>query len=53
MLCADASVPRLDIVGPYGLTHYLATMRGYTYRFVFFHIILSRWEFKYTILALR
>ncbi|KAM5533878.1 hypothetical protein V8D89_012418 [Ganoderma adspersum] len=32
MLCADASVPKLDIVGPYGLTHYLATMRGYTYR---------------------
>ncbi|TBU28507.1 hypothetical protein BD311DRAFT_722416 [Dichomitus squalens] len=32
MLCADASVPAMDIVGPYGLMHYLATMRGYTYR---------------------
>ncbi|KAI8986907.1 beta-lactamase-like protein [Trametes punicea] len=32
MLCADASVPKVDIVGPYGLMHYLATMRGYTYR---------------------
>ncbi|CDO70624.1 hypothetical protein BN946_scf184748.g22 [Trametes cinnabarina] len=26
------AVPRLDIVGPYGLMHYLATMRGFTYR---------------------
>lgn len=34
MLCADASVPAMDIVGPYGLMHYLATMRGYTYRCV-------------------
>ncbi|RPD65585.1 hypothetical protein L226DRAFT_479775 [Lentinus tigrinus ALCF2SS1-7] len=32
MLCADAAVPAIDIVGPYGLMHYLATMRGYTYR---------------------
>lgn len=40
MLCADASVPKLDIVGPYGLTHYLATMRGYTYRLVFVYIVL-------------
>lgn len=34
MLCADASVPKLDVIGPYGLMHYLATMRGYTYRYV-------------------
>ncbi|KAI0635238.1 beta-lactamase-like protein [Trametes polyzona] len=32
MLCADAAIPQLDIFGPYGLMHYLATMRGYTYR---------------------
>ncbi|KAI0330270.1 hypothetical protein GY45DRAFT_1354004 [Cubamyces sp. BRFM 1775] len=32
MLWADAAVPKVDIVGPYGLMHYLATMRGYTYR---------------------
>ncbi|KAL7284142.1 hypothetical protein ACG7TL_001423 [Trametes sanguinea] len=32
MLCADAAVPKLDIVGPYGLMHYLATMRGFAYR---------------------
>ncbi|RDX42667.1 hypothetical protein OH76DRAFT_1410927 [Lentinus brumalis] len=32
MLCADAAVPAIDIVGPYGLMHYLATMRSYTYR---------------------
>ncbi|KAI0360608.1 hypothetical protein OH77DRAFT_1393497 [Trametes cingulata] len=32
MLCADATIPKLEIYGPYGLMHYLATMRGYTYR---------------------
>ena len=34
MLCADAVVPTMNIVGPYGLMHYLATMRGYVYRSV-------------------
>ena len=33
MLCADAAVPKMDIIGPYGLMHYLATMRGFTYRY--------------------
>ncbi|KAI0777745.1 hypothetical protein BD413DRAFT_640429 [Trametes elegans] len=32
MLCADATIPKLEIVGPHGLMHYLATMRGFTYR---------------------
>ncbi|KAH9852566.1 hypothetical protein C2E23DRAFT_826150 [Lenzites betulinus] len=32
MLCADSAIPKLEIFGPYGLMHYLATMRGYTYR---------------------
>ncbi|KAI0710377.1 hypothetical protein C8T65DRAFT_648151 [Cerioporus squamosus] len=32
MLCADAAVPAIDIVGPYGLMHYLATTRNYTFR---------------------
>ncbi|KAI0372022.1 hypothetical protein BV20DRAFT_964716 [Pilatotrama ljubarskyi] len=32
MLYADGAVPKLEIFGPYGLMHYLATMRGYTYR---------------------
>ncbi|KAI0746847.1 beta-lactamase-like protein [Daedaleopsis nitida] len=32
MLSADAAVPSMDIVGPYGLMQYLATMRGYVYR---------------------
>lgn len=34
MLCADSAIPKLEIFGPYGLMHYLATMRGYTYRYV-------------------
>ncbi|KAI0826548.1 hypothetical protein BC628DRAFT_239357 [Trametes gibbosa] len=32
MLCADSAIPKLEIFGPYGLMHSLATMRGYTYR---------------------
>ena len=34
MLCADASLSTFDLIGPYGLSHYLATMRSYTYRHV-------------------
>ncbi|KAJ7573869.1 hypothetical protein C8J56DRAFT_1173192 [Mycena floridula] len=32
MTFADATIKNLDIVGPPGLTHYLGTMRTYTYR---------------------
>lgn len=41
MLCADAAIPALEIVGPYGLMHYLATMRGYTYRLVVIRFYLT------------
>ncbi|KAG7094254.1 hypothetical protein E1B28_007858 [Marasmius oreades] len=32
MTFADATIPRLDVVGPPGLKHYMASMRYYTYR---------------------
>ncbi|KAF9466199.1 beta-lactamase-like protein [Collybia nuda] len=32
MSFADATIPRLDIVGPPGISHYLASMRSYTFR---------------------
>ena len=34
MSLADATIPRLDVVGPPGLKHYMAAMRSYTYRWV-------------------
>lgn len=33
MCFADATIPQLDIVGPPGLTHFLAAMRSYTFRY--------------------
>lgn len=33
MSFADATIPRLDIVGPPGLMHFLAAMRSYTFRY--------------------
>ncbi|KAF9487434.1 hypothetical protein BDN71DRAFT_1458518 [Pleurotus eryngii] len=32
MTLADATIPKLDIVGPPGTTHFLAAMRSYTFR---------------------
>ncbi|KAL0575576.1 hypothetical protein V5O48_006392 [Marasmius crinis-equi] len=32
MTFADATIPRLDVVGPPGLKHFMAAMRFYTYR---------------------
>ncbi|KAF9269308.1 hypothetical protein L218DRAFT_969838 [Marasmius fiardii PR-910] len=32
MTFADATIPRLDVIGPPGLKHYMASMRYYTYR---------------------
>ncbi|KAK1230906.1 hypothetical protein PQX77_005984 [Marasmius sp. AFHP31] len=32
MSFADATIPKLDVVGPLGLKHYMAAMRSYTYR---------------------
>ena len=34
MTFADSSIRKLDIVGPQGLTHLMASMRLYTYRYV-------------------
>lgn len=42
MLCADSAIPKLEIFGPYGLMHYLATMRGYTYRYAHFMSVQMR-----------
>ncbi|KAL0960609.1 hypothetical protein HGRIS_005641 [Hohenbuehelia grisea] len=32
MTLADATIPKLELVGPPGLTHFVAAMRSYTYR---------------------
>ncbi|KAF4591050.1 hypothetical protein EYR40_009650 [Pleurotus pulmonarius] len=32
MTLADATIPKLDIIGPPGTTHFLAAMRSYTFR---------------------
>ncbi|KAI0674372.1 hypothetical protein C8Q78DRAFT_967526 [Trametes maxima] len=32
MLCADSTIPKLEVFGPTGLMQYLASMRSYTYR---------------------
>lgn len=34
MLLADASFKQMNVIGPSGLAHYLASMRTYVYRFV-------------------
>lgn len=35
MTLADASSRKVDIIGPQGLTHFIATMRKYAMRYVF------------------
>lgn len=34
MFCADASIQAVKVMGPPGITHYLASMRSYCKRFV-------------------
>lgn len=34
MFFADARIQNMEVVGPHGLMHYLASMRAYLWRFV-------------------
>lgn len=34
MTLADSSARKVDVVGPQGLTHFIAAMRKYVYRYV-------------------
>jgi hypothetical protein len=41
MTFADAGVGRVDVTGPVGLTHYLASTRLYAFRYVLYFFDVS------------